>query len=426
MASLLRVLVGPLFVLVILALGALSLFDDALAGGPVLETVLFVLDTRFLLWLAVGIFVVSFGLYLVALRREDPSALVHSGPTVEALVPVYGDADVLHQSVEALVGGAYADLTVTIITEPDDAASTDRAASLAATHDGVRVVVNHDHPGSKAGALNTGLAASEADVVAMFDADQAPDPQLVPHAVAALDDHSVARVRSIPRPTGGVLEAMVYYEYLLLFFLPQKLVRGLLGLKFAGTRSVLVERAVFDAVGEFTEGHLAEDLDFTHQLNQAGIDIRELLYYPCVEEPAHSVRDWWGQRVRWMSGQVAVSHGHLRDWRRLVDPTFVSSVLTLVGTLVAGVLLAMTVPKLVLSGLEHPLAVGGGLVAMFAVLLATRYVDNRTTGLDGYGVAWLLMPVTFTAFGLVIVQVLLQYAFGRVGGWYRVEKAADP
>ena len=33
---------------------------------------------------------------------------------------------------------------------------------------------------------------------------------------------------------------MVYYEYLFLYFLPQKLVKVLLGMQFAGTRSVLI------------------------------------------------------------------------------------------------------------------------------------------------------------------------------------------
>lgn len=425
MASLLRYLLGLVLAVGVLGLGFLSLFGDEIAAGPLVTGALVLLDTRLLLGLAVAIFAASFVLSLYYLRREDPSTLVFSGPSVEALVPVYDDAAVLHRSVEHLAASEYADLTVTLVCEPDDQASIERAVELSEKHENVGHLVNHDRTGSKAGALNAGIEASDADVVAMFDADQEPHPKLIPHAVAALDEAGVARVRSLPRPTGGLVESMAYYEYLFLYFLPQKLVRFVLGMNFAGTRSILVASEVFDRVGAFEEGHLAEDLDFTHAVHQAGVEVRELRHYPCFEQPAHAFGDWWGQRVRWMSGQVAVSHQQLRAWRDFADLDYLGSLVTLVGTAVAGVLLATTVPKLALSALEHPLFVGGGLAAIYAVALATRYVDDRTTDLEGFGLAWLLLPVTFSLFGLVIVQVLVQYAFGRVGGWYSVEKSAE-
>jgi cellulose synthase/poly-beta-1,6-N-acetylglucosamine synthase-like glycosyltransferase len=431
MASWLRALVGVCFLAAVLGLALLSLLAGVLDVGPVLSVVLLAVDVRLLLWLAVGIFLLGFLLYLVALRREDPAALAVDGPSVEALVPVHRDASVLHRSVEALLAAEYEDLAVTVVTEPDDEASRARADELAAEHDRVSHLVNEERRGSKAGALNAGIEASDAAVLALFDADHEPHPRLVPHAIATMTDDAgdlaadgpgVARVRSLPDPAGGLLEAMAYYEYLLLYFLPQKVVRALLGMAVAGTRSVLVRRSVFDAVGPFAEGHLAEDLDFTHRCHQADVDIAELLYYPTVEEPTHTFRDWWGQRVRWMAGQVAVSGSHLRDWRALLDPSVLGSVLTLVGTLVAGVLLSMTVPKVALGLATSPLVVGAGLAALYGVCLATRLVDNRTAGTSGVGVAWLLMPVTLSLFGLVIVQVVLAYAFDREVGWHSVEK----
>lgn len=425
MTSPARFAVGAVVAAGVVLVAGLSLVGDLVSADFPLSLVLFVLDARVLLGLAVAILWLSFVLYLYSLRSEDPSRLRHGGRAVDALVPAYGDAAVLHRSVEALVAAEYEDLTVTVVTEPDDEASRERATELAEEHADVRHLVNDDHPGSKAGALNAAIAASEADVIGMFDADQEPHPRLVPHAVAALEESAIARVRSLPDPSGGVLESLAYYEYLLLYFLPQKLVRSLLGLAFAGTRSVLVERSVFEEVGTFPEGHLAEDLEFTHRCHQAGVPIRELLYYPTFEEPAHALRDWWGQRVRWMSGQIAVGHGHARRWRNLLDPDYLGSLLTLVGTLVAGVLLATTVPKLALAATRHPLAVGAGLGGVYAVALATRIVDDRTADLDGVDLAWLFLPVALTVFGLVIVRVIVTYAVGREAEWYSVEKTAE-
>lgn len=429
MTSWARAALGLAFVAVTGGLALASLVAPAIDAGPVLSTALLVVDTRVLLGLAVAIFASSFVLYLHALDGEDPHSLVFEGPSVEAIVPVYRDADVMHRSVEALAASEYRNLSVTIVPEPDDDASRERATRLAEAHDRVSVLVNEARQGTKAGALNAAIERSDADVIAMFDADTEPHAKLIPHAVAALesgnDPAEIARVRSLPDPAGGLVDAVAYYEYLLLYFLPQKLARAVLGMRVAGTRSVLVERGVFDEVGLFEEGHLAEDLDFTHRCHQADVAIRELLYYPTFEEPAHTLRDWWGQRVRWMTGQVQVSGSQLGGWRRLTDLDYLGSMVTLVGTLVAGVLLATTVPKVLMGLVTTPVLVGGLLAGLYGMCLATRFVDNRTAGTEGFGVAWLLIPVALTGFGLVIVQVILESALGRETGWYSVEKQAD-
>ena len=425
MRRLARYVLGPAFVAAILALGLLALARDAVGLEPPLALLLVPFDTGLLVWLLVAGLGVAVLVYAGLLAREDPTALVHEGRPVEAVVPVYDDAAVLHRSVEALLASTYESLSITVVVEPDDPESTERARELAAAHEPVSVLVNEDRPGSKAGALNAAIGAGDAPVLALFDADQEPHPELVPHAMAALEAAAIARVRSLPDPTGGVLESMVYYEYLFLYFLPQKLVKVLLGLRFAGTRSVLIERSVFEEVGTFPEGHLAEDLDFTHRCHQAGVPIRELLYYPSVEAPAHTWRDWWGQRVRWMTGQVDVSASHLAEPRGLLDADALGSALTLVGTLVAGVLLALTVPKLLVAGWARPLVVGGGLAGLYGVALATRALDDRSAGLSGFGLGWLLLPVAFSLFGLVIVRVVLGYSLGLEGEWYSVEKQTE-
>lgn len=412
---------GPAIVLTILGLATLTLLQDAgyLTGD--LWTVLVVFDARVLVLVAAGIFGLSFLLYLYYLSTEDATARVTEGRSVEAIVPVYNDAAVMHTAVEHLLAADYEPLTVTLACEPDDAASIERAAALSETHSAVRYVLN-ERTGSKAGAINTVLEDSDADVIALFDADQQVHPQFLPHAMAYLDEYDIARGRSLPRPNGGVFEAMIYYEYLVLFFLPQKLARFALDFNFAGSRTILLDRSVFDEIGTFREDALTEDLDFTHRCHEAGLSIRELLYYPCSEESAHTLRDWWGQRMRWMRGQVEVSHGRLQNWRSLFGRSFLGSLVTSLGTFVAGTLMAITVPKLAIGLLTSPLVVGGGLAAIFATLIATRYVDTRTAGLEGFGIAWLLLPVTVTLYGVVIIQVVFEYALGIESDWYQVEK----
>ena len=422
MPSLYRWLLTGTIATFVLAITALALLGDVLQAAPPIGFLFMAFETHVLLGVAVAVFAVSLALYLYSLLREDAASLVRSGRSVEAVVPVYDEPEVLHRSVERLADSTYDNLTVTIVCEPDDQPSIDRAAELAADHDRVRYIRN-GRPGSKAGALNDAIERSDADVFAIFDADQEPHTELIAHGMASLQDHDIARVRSLPNPE-GLLESMAYYEYLLLFFLPQKLARSLLGLGIVGTRSVLIERSVFEKVGGFNEESLTEDMDFTHRCHQADLSIRELSYYPCFEESAHNLRDWWGQRVRWMTGHLSVCHSQIRDSPDELDSEFLTSVLTLVGTFAAGVVLSVTLPKLVLAAVASPGSIAAGLCGLYGIALATRGVDNRTAGTEGFGLGWVLVPVALTFFGLVIVRVIVSYTLGWEGEWYQIEKHA--
>ena len=412
----------PMFALAGVTLVVGALLSDLLTPGPGPTVLLFVLDTRVLLAALVVALTVAFALYLSALRDEDPSKLVFSGESVDAVVPVYNESDVMQRAVDGLLASAYDQLTITVVTEPDDDATRTRAGRLARQHDQVQHLVNTERQGSKAGALNAAIAQSEADVIALFDSDQRPHPNLIPHAMANLRDADAARVRSIPDPSGGLLESMVYYEYLFLFFLPQKLVRVVFDMEFVGSRSVLIRREVFETVGTFSEGHLTEDMDFTHRCHQADVSIRELLYYPTLEQPAHRFRDWWGQRLRWMTGHVEVGHSQLTRWRNWLDVHAMGSVITLGGTFAAGALLTTTIPKLLLAGVGNPVFVGSELAALLGLGVAIRLVDNRTGETAGVGWGWLLVPVAFSLFGLVILAAIFNYAFGLQRDWYSVVK----
>jgi len=420
MPGVVRFLAGTIVTAAVVGLAGLALVGDLLVVG--LPVPLSLLETRVLLALAVAIFGTSLLLYVYYLAREDASTLVDGGPAIEAVVPVYSDAAAMHRSVEGLAASPYEDLTVTIVPEPDDEPSVRRARELADAHDRVRVRLNRERQGSKAGAINLAVTESDADAIALFDADQRPHEQLLPHAVATLEDADVARVRSIPDPAGGWLESMAYYEYLFLFFLPQKLGKALLDLEVVGTRSVLLDAEVFETVGLLDEDHMTEDYDFTHRCHRAGLTIRELDHYPCFEEPPHSLRDWWFQRDRWMTGHVRVGHDQVRNAASGLSRQSLESAATLVGTFAGGVVMSVTLPKLALATLTDPPAVAAGLGALYAIALATATLDRYSASLPGYGVGWLLLPAALSLYGLVIVQAILGYAFDLDREWYHVEK----
>ena len=157
-------------------------------------------------------FVLVTGAYFLrGVWRDEPDARLADGPTIDAIVPAYRDAPVIEGCVESLLDSDYGSVVVTVVVEPDDPRTRDRAEALAATHDAVGCLVN-GNPGSKAGAINHAVAESDADYIAVFDADEAVSSEFLPAAMAELvTGAAVFQGRRVPRPD-GVVETLAYCE----------------------------------------------------------------------------------------------------------------------------------------------------------------------------------------------------------------------
>ncbi|MDY6777515.1 MAG: glycosyltransferase, partial [Candidatus Nanohaloarchaea archaeon] len=130
-------------------------------------------------------FIVVTGLLMVGRKiLQGGETLRYGGDSCTAIVPVYGDAEVLDRSVLSLVRSRYENLEVLIVCEPDDEESIERAEELA-EHEAVSYIVN-ENPGSKAGAINDAMARCETRYVGVFDADHVVDPSFIPHAVGEI------------------------------------------------------------------------------------------------------------------------------------------------------------------------------------------------------------------------------------------------
>ncbi|WP_459191857.1 glycosyltransferase family 2 protein [Halosimplex sp. J119] len=357
---------------------------------------------------------------LVGLGKRDVE--VADGPGVAAIVPVYRDAAALDRSVESLLDSRYGDLRVTVVTEPDDDASRARAAELAERRDRVDHLVNTRYPGSKAGAVNYGVEVTEVPVVAVFDADERVDPGFVGGAVARLTDGADAvQGRTIPEPD-GLVETLAYYESVLLNQLSHRLIGLLTGFRMVSSRAVVMRRSAFEEVGGYDTAMLTEDFDFAFRCYETGLAVEELFSRPSTIEAAHCVRDWWGQRKRWMTGYAQVLHRRITtlrplNWRGAV------ALATCAGAVFGNLLVLSLVSKvavLAASGRVALLTVPLG--AVVGVSLLVRGVDALGGHVDGVGVGWLLAPVVFPLYGLAGVKGAVEYVITWDGEWFHASK----
>lgn len=343
-----------------------------------------------------------------------------NGGHVTAIVPVYQDADVLSRSVESLLASTYDDLSIYIVCEPEDNKTLRRARALT-THEQVKMFINETTSGSKASAVNHAFERTTSEYVAVFDADERVHPSFIEHAVTYLDEYDIVQSRTIPEPVGPI-EAVAYYESVLLSYVGRRLLYLLTGFRMASSRAVVMRRSAFEWVGGYNPEMLTEDFEFAYRCYQKRLTVRETVTYPSKIEAAHSLRDWWGQRKRWMTGYAQVFH-RLLSRIEVRDHRSILSAVICAGTVVGNALMLSLLSKfLVLLVADAELWFLPPLVAVFTVTLVSRFHDVRSVGISYPGLYWLLTPVLFPLYGLTMLKAIFEYLLTWDGAWYSVEK----
>jgi len=364
------------------------------------------------------------GIVLVGqvLFAED-DCFPETGPTVTAIVPVHQDGAVLHRSVESLLASRYEDLQVLVVAEPGDRSSIECAREYT-SHDRVDLLVNTRYPGSKSGAVNHAAEVTESEHIAVFDADEVVDPRFVSTAVAKLEDCDVVQGRTIPEPDGAI-ETVAYYESVVLGDLSQRLLTAVTDFTMAASRTIVMRREAFETVDGYDPEMLTEDYDFAFACYEADLDVVEQFSYASTIEAAHSVRDWWGQRKRWMTGYAQVLHSLIRgavspeNYRSLLSPVICA------GSVFGNVFMLSLVSKmavLVINGATGWIVLPGA--TLIGSALALRLYDTRSGRLGSVGVGYLVMPAVLPLYSLVGIKAVVGYVFTWDGEWYSVAKGS--
>ncbi|MDZ7688332.1 MAG: glycosyltransferase family 2 protein [Halobacteriales archaeon] len=350
---------------------------------------------------------------------------VHEGPEVCAVVPVYRDAEVLDVSVGSLLESEYENLSVAVVTEPDDPETQRRARELAEEHDEVDVLVNGE-PGSKGTAINHAVGESDADYFAVFDADERVSPEFVPGAMGELlDGADVFQGRRVPRAIGPV-ETLAYCERLVVH--AGYAFGELFGFTNCLSASTLFTREAFETVGGYDD-NLTEDIEFAHACNNADLSIVHDRSVTNSMEAPHTYRDLWGQRKRWRIGHVQVFQSRVRE---LFDGDVrlgeLNSVGRASGAIMGGALLLVVmahIAVLVSQSVEGAAFASAPFGVLFVVLAAVWAKDARDgrIGLPSWTVVF--APTVYLLHGALTVKSLTEYYLTWEGEWYQVAKTGS-
>ena len=316
-------------------------------------------------------------------RRRAPPPAEHL-PTISMIVPLRDEGGMVAKLLERLARLDYprAALDVIVAVEADDA-PTLAALAVHERPAWLRVIaVPPGGPQTKPRALNYALDFAHGDIVGVWDAEDAPEPDQLrrvaahfaaaPPEVACLQgrlDYFTANHNWLTRCFA--VEYAVWFRLLL-----PGLARMGLVVPLGGT-TAFFRRSALEAVSAWDAHNVTEDADLGVRLARAGFRT-ELADTTTFEEPNAALRPWIRQRSRWMKGYLMTWAVHavrpvalMRDlgpWR------FMGFHVLFLSALLGALLLPAAWSTLVLVlGWPHPVGRGmpEGFVASLRIAMPT-------------------------------------------------------
>ncbi len=241
-------------------------------------------------------------------------------PFVSILIPAHNEEIVIERTVQAMLALNYPKERLEIIVVNDG--SKDRTgevvSEIAARHREVKLVNVPEGEGGKGKSrtLNVGLEHAMGDVIAVYDADNRPEPDSLRYLVANLVEDPklgavLGKVRTINRDRNS-LTRFINLEFISFQWLMQGGRYKLFNLATLPGTNYVIWRKVLDKAGRFDEEAIAEDAELSIRLYEMGYRIKFIPYSVTWEQEPEDVKTFVRQRTRWVQGMTYIVRKFLK------------------------------------------------------------------------------------------------------------------
>ena len=268
-------------------------------------------------------------------------------PMLTILAPLYREAEVVSNLIAAISRLDYPAwrLDVKLLVEADDPETIAAIEALQLPAYFEVIPVPPGAPRTKPKALNYALAFARGEIIAIFDAEDLPDPGQPRAAVEAFlrGPRNLAVVQAPLQVHNGKaswISAQFALEYAIQFHVWLPLLAQLkLPIPLGGTSNYF-RRDRLAQVGGWDAWNVTEDADIGMRLARFGY-VAGMVTQPTLEEAPMSWRQWRNQRTRWMKGHLqtwlVLNRHPLRAMQDMGVINYLSTHLTLGGGLLASV-----------------------------------------------------------------------------------------
>ncbi len=279
----------------------------------ILEVIFLV--TVILIWFMIGYqFIFSVYGYINFVKSMKEKKLVDSQtfdfPTCTILIPAHNEEKVIGATIEAMMNLNYPKDKLKIMVINDGSKDKTKEIILGYAAQDSRVVL-FDVPLGQGGkgksrALNLGVKQTDSEVIAIYDADNTPDPMALYYLVAQLISHKelgavIGKFRTINKNT-NLLTSFINIETLSFQSMLQAGRWQMHNIAtLPGTNFVMWSRLIHELDG-WDEEALTEDSELSIRIYELGYKIKFIPYAITYEQEPETWKVWIKQRVRWVRG----------------------------------------------------------------------------------------------------------------------------
>lgn len=266
--------------------------------------------------------------YYMQVDKKGRGKPLQEYPMVSILVPAHDEAVVITRTVRALLGLEYPKDRYEIIVINDN--STDDTAEkleqVQAEFPDRKLIVISTGPEiggkGKSNALNIGFSVSTGDVIAIYDADNTPQPDALAILVETLmeDDKLgavIGKFRTRNR-NASLLSRFVNIETLAYQCMNQAGRYYFFRLCTIPGTNYVIRRSLIEEIGGWDVNALSEDTEISFRLYRMGYYIKQMPLAVTWEQEPHLLNVWFRQRTRWAKGNLYVL---AKNMRYIFDPT---------------------------------------------------------------------------------------------------------
>ena len=355
-------------------------------------------------------------------------------PSISVILPVKNEAAIVERIFKALGRLNYPKNKLELVVAEDG--STDGTLEVCkrlAKSNEYSTVVHKVESNGKPSALNNALKYCSGEIVAVFDADNVPEPDSFVLAVRYFENPGVAAVQgrnlTINSEVNMLTRFTAYEEAVWCdAYLAGKQQLGLF-VHLKGTCE-FIRRRVLDELGGFDEKFLSDDMEISARLLENNKQIRYATEVRSWQESPSSFRSHINQRVRWYRGTMEVAFNYGRLLKTISKKT-IDAEITLYGPFI---LIASLLSYLIGTGAffaTYPYTVVWSVFTVFSLLAMTFVLV-----LCGISLVFVSKPIKLRnlfwlpfVFGYWCVQSFiamyagLLLAFRRPGRWVKTDKS---
>ncbi|MCL5432536.1 MAG: glycosyltransferase [Patescibacteria group bacterium] len=268
-----------------------------------------------------------FNLYLIYRSFSKPAEIkitdeqinsIKEWPRYTILCPLYKEWQVLPQFISAMTRLDYPKdkLQVMLLLEQDDAETISHIKDFNLPKYFDVVIVPHSKPKTKPKACNYGLKFTKGEYIVIYDAEDIPDVLQLKKAVLAFKktDSRVACIQAklnFYNPHQNLISKIFTAEYSLWFELVLTGLQSIHAPIPLGGTSNHFKTANLHKLGGWDSFNVTEDCDLGMRLVKHGYRTA-IIDSLTLEEANSGIKNWFGQRTRWIKGYMQTYLLHMR------------------------------------------------------------------------------------------------------------------